>query len=238
MFVGWDGRVRGKLHFADALRHDAVATVKALHSLGLSSALLSGDRYSSALAAARRLGMHRVEAPCAPARKLELISGAIAQGKKVAMVGDGVNDAPALAAAQTGIALGTGMELARVAGNVVILSGRLSQIPWLIALSRRAVKIIRGNLAWSFAYNAVALAAAAGGLLHPLLAAVAMAVSSLTVLGSSLRIGAFPDPSPTGAESRQTASQRAKGEFQALQPEAPPATREGSCRAAAGGFPT
>lgn len=204
IWVGWDGRVRGKLHFADALRDDAASSLKALHRMGLSSVLLSGDRLCSAQAAASRLKMHRVEAPCAPARKLELIAGAIARGKKVAMVGDGVNDAPALAAAHTGMALGTGMELARMAGNVVILSGRLSQIPWLIELSRRAGKIIRANLALSFAYNAVALAAAAFGLLHPLLAAVAMVVSSLTVLGNSLRIGAFADPSLPSAEDGKT----------------------------------
>ncbi len=233
IYVGWDGRLRGKLHFADALRGDAASSLDALHRMGLSSVLLSGDRLYSAQAAARRLKMHRVEAPCAPARKLELIAGAIARGKKVAMVGDGVNDAPALAAAHTGMALGTGMELARMAGNVVILSGRLSQIPWLIELSRRAGKIIRANLALSFVYNAVALAAAAAGLLHPLLAAVAMAVSSLTVLGNSLRIGAFPDPSLPSSEAGETGSPQPKRESQAL----PLLDSRDSCRADAGGFP-
>lgn len=235
VFVGWDGRLRGRLHFADALKDDAVSSLDALHRLGLTSVLLSGDRFSSAQVAAKRLGIQRVEAPSPPARKLELIAGSMAEGRKVAMVGDGVNDAPALAAAQTGIALGTGMELAQVAGNVVILSGRLSQIPWLIALSRRAGNIIRGNLAWSFAYNAVALAAAAGGLLHPLLAAVAMVVSSLTVLGNSLRIGAFPDPSTLPARTGETVSPRPKGALAAIPLEEAP-TAGGRC-AGAGGFP-
>ncbi|ACH37145.1 heavy metal-translocating P-type ATPase [Citrifermentans bemidjiense Bem] len=235
VFAGWDGRLRARLHFADPLKDDAASSLDALHRLGLTSVLLSGDRFSSAQVAAKRLGIRRVEAPSPPDRKLELIAGYIAKGRKVAMVGDGVNDAPALAAAQTGIALGTGMELAQVAGNVVILSGRLSQIPWLIALSRRAGNIIRGNLALSFAYNAVALAAAAAGLLHPLLAAVAMVVSSLTVLGNSLRIGAFPAPSALPARSRETASPQPKGVLPAMPLEEAPAA-QGRC-AGAGGFP-
>ena len=193
LYVAWDGRLRGRLLIADRDRDDAGRCMQALSEQGISSVLLSGDRFPAAAAVAGRLGIDRVEAPRNPAEKLQVVTAGSAAGRMVAMVGDGVNDAPALAAAQTGIAFCSGMELAKQAGNVVILSDRLMQIPWLIGLSRQTGRIVRGNFAWSFGYNAVAIAAAAAGLLHPLLAALAMVFSSLSVLGNSLRIGAFPD---------------------------------------------
>jgi len=197
--VAWDGRLRGRLSFGDTIRPEAPRCIASLRKQGLECVLLSGDRLAAAEAVAGEIGIGRVEAPRTPAQKLESVTRAMASGRRVAMVGDGVNDAPALAAAQTGVALGGGMELARQAGNVVILSGRLSQLPWLITLSQRTACIIRGNFAWSIAYNSVALAAAAAGLLHPLLAALAMAASSLTVLGNSLRIARFPDDPLSGS---------------------------------------
>ncbi|GAB7028206.1 heavy metal translocating P-type ATPase [Geotalea toluenoxydans] len=192
MDVAWDGHIRGRLVFEDGIRSDAVATVQKLDTLGIPSVILSGDRLQVASAIAAQAGIRTIEAPRNPVEKLAVVEQALDAGRKVAVVGDGVNDAAPLAAAQVGIALGSGLDLARQAGNVVILSDRLTQIPWLIGLSRQTRRIIGQNFAWSFGYNAIALGAAAAGLLHPLLAAIAMVVSSLTVLANSLRISSFP----------------------------------------------
>lgn len=191
--VAWDGALRGRLLLGDAIRREAIPSLRRLSREGIALLLLSGDRLPAAVAVARQLGVEEVYASRTPAEKVEAVSSAVAAGRNVAMVGDGINDAPALAAAGVGIAVGGGMDLAKQAGNVVILSGSLAQIPWLVQLSRQTVQVIRGNFAWSFGYNAVALAAAAAGWLHPLLAALLMVVSSLTVLGNSLRILGFPD---------------------------------------------
>jgi P-type Cu2+ transporter len=195
--VGWDGELKGRLLVTDTIRPEAASCIEQLASLGIASLLLSGDRFPAASSVGAAIGIHEVYAPRSPAQKVEAISAAVAAGRAVAMVGDGINDAPALAAAQTGIALGGGMDLAKQAANVVILSGSLMQIPWLIALGKRTGRIIRGNFAWSFAYNAIALAVAACGLLHPLLAAVLMVFSSVTVLGNSLRIAIHPTQEET-----------------------------------------
>lgn len=190
--VAWDGIMRGRVLFSDAIRPEACHCVAELKEAGISSVLLSGDSHATAVAVAAQAGIPEVSAPRTPEQKLFCVSAAMEGGKVVAMAGDGINDAPALAAADIGIAVGGGMDLAKQAGNVVVLSGQLRQIPWLVRLSRQTGRIIRANFAWSFGYNAIALAAAAFGLLHPLLAAVAMVLSSVTVLGNSLRISAFP----------------------------------------------
>ncbi|GFO67639.1 metal-transporting ATPase [Geomonas limicola] len=191
--VAFDALLVARLVLQDALRPEAVACLAGLQTLGIPVALLSGDRAPAATAAAAELGISRVEAPCTPHQKIAALAKEAASGRVVAMVGDGINDAPALAAADVGIAFGSGTDLARLAGKVVMLSDRLDQVPWLVHLSRATGRIVRQNLGWSFLYNTLAVAAAVAGALHPLLAAVAMVLSSLTVLGNSLRISRFPD---------------------------------------------
>ena len=190
--VSWNGKLRGRVLLADTVRADAGPAIRQLHDERIASVLLSGDRIEAAESVARRVGIIRTEAPRQPEEKVRHIRNALVG--VVAMVGDGMNDIPALAAADIGIALGAGTDLARHVGNVVLLSDRLTQIPWLIRLSRYTRRLIAQNLAWAAGYNAIALAAAAGGWLHPLLAAVAMVISSLTVLSNSVRIRNFPDP--------------------------------------------
>ena len=184
--VAWHGRVQGQVVLADTPRDGAAAAISRLRELGVRTVLLSGDSAEAAGAMARDLGIDRVHAPCLPDEKLRLITEA--KDRLIAMVGDGVNDAPALAAAPVGIAMGAGTDLARQAGNIVLLQSRLDQIPDLILLGRRARRIIVQNLLWALGYNAVALGFAAAGYLHPLLAALAMAGSSLTILANSSRV--------------------------------------------------
>ncbi|UFS72138.1 cadmium-translocating P-type ATPase [Geomonas sp. RF6] len=193
--VAWEGRVRGRLTFRDVLHRSAGACLARLAAGGIPSVLLSGDNAVAAAEIAGRLAMERVAAPRTPEEKVQEVRAAAAAGRRTIMVGDGINDAAALAAAGTGIALGGGTELARTSAAVVVLSDDLLLVPWLVELGRRTRGIIRANFAWSFGYNAVALAAAALGRLHPLIAALAMVFSSLTVLANSSRISAFPQHS-------------------------------------------
>lgn len=194
VWVGWDDLLLGRVLLSDVLRPDAAEAVQRLAGLGVRTALLSGDRPEAAAEAARRAGIVVVEGGCGAGEKMAALRSAAAGGRGVGMVGDGVNDAPALAAATVGIALGCGADLAREAGKVVLTGNLLSRIPWLIELSRASRRIIRQNLAWAFGYNALALGAAAAGKLHPLAAALAMTLSSLTLLANSLRLRHFPTP--------------------------------------------
>ena len=198
--VGWDGVVRGRVLLSERLRPDAREAVEAMRRLGMRTVLLSGDREEAARHAGEEAGIEEVEAPRGPDEKIALVA---ASGARGIMVGDGINDAPALAAAQTGIALGAGTDLARQAGNVVLLSDRLVLIPWLVDLSRKTRRIIAQNLGWAFGYNALTLTSAALGWLHPLVAALAMTVSSVTVLANALRIQGFPEPLQTPSNKLQ-----------------------------------
>ena len=193
IIVAWDGRARGRITLEDQIRPDAAEAIRQLGRQTVSVSLLSGDNRETAESVARAAGISQIEAPRRPDEKIEAIRAAARSGKVVCMVGDGINDAPALAAADIGIAMGAATDLSRLAGNVALLSDRLVMVPWLIDLSRYTRRIIAQNLAWAFGYNAVAIAAAAVGWLHPLLAAAAMVFSSVTVLANSARIRAFPE---------------------------------------------
>ena len=182
--IAWDGRLRGRVLFAEQLRPAARAAIEELRALGVEPVMLSGDATPAARSVASSLGIGDVRAAATPQDKISLLNSTGHAG----MVGDGINDAPALAIAEVGIAMGGGTDLARQAGNVVLLSDRLEDIPWLIALSRRCRRIVLENLLWAGGYNALALAAAATGVLHPLLAACAMFLSSLSVLANSMRL--------------------------------------------------
>ena len=194
--VAWDGQVRGRVFLADSPRPGARKAVRQLQAAGLDVCLLSGDRLGPVQALAQNLGIAQCHASCLPDEKIERVRAAKNASSSasivVGMVGDGINDAPALAAADAGIAFGAGTELARQSGNVVLLSNRLQDIPWLIALSRHARRIVRQNLFWALGYNMVAITAAVLGVLHPLLAALAMVISSLTVISNSARLDFFP----------------------------------------------
>ena len=161
--------------------------VRALVAQGRAVTLLSGDRRETAEALARAVGVTEVEAPCTPEGKLACLQAARARGEVVAMVGDGLNDAPALAAAEVSLALGGGADLAREAAGITLLGDDLTRLPALFDLATESRRRLTQNLAWAFGYNAVAVAVATTGHLHPLVAAAAMLGSSLFVLGNSLR---------------------------------------------------
>ncbi len=197
VFIGWQGEVHGRVDFVAPLSIDAAAAVAAMHQRGLTTLLLSGDGAAATHTLARRLGIGTVHAGLAPEGKLELIRDWQTRCGPLAMVGDGLNDGPALAAASVGIAVGDGAsDLARESADVVLPTGGLASLPWLLALADRMRRSVRANLIWAFSYNAVALGLAATGLLQPVIAAALMAGSSLIVAWRSWRagrLGAWPE---------------------------------------------
>jgi Cu+-exporting ATPase len=191
IFAGWDGQVRGMFVVADTLKPTSAAAVRRLCELGLRPVLLTGDNVRAARDVAAAAGISEVIAGVLPAGKVDVIKQLQDAGHVVAMAGDGVNDAAALAQADLGLAMGTGTDVAIEASDLTLVRGDLLAVPDAIALSRRTLRIIKGNLCWAFGYNVAAIPLAAAGFLNPLIAAAAMAFSSVFVVGNSLRLRRF-----------------------------------------------
>jgi Cu+-exporting ATPase len=191
VLVGWAGRAHGVVAVADTVRPTAAAAVRALRELGMRPVLLTGDHRGTAEAVAAQVGIDTVVAGVLPAEKAAEIVRLQQSGHRVAMVGDGVNDAAALAQADLGITMGTGTDAAIQAGDLTLLRGDLRLAPDAIRLSRATLRTIKGNLAWAFAYNVAAIPLAVAGLLSPIVAAAAMAFSSVFVVTNSLRLRRF-----------------------------------------------
>ncbi len=197
VLVGWDGAVRGALAVTDTVKPSAAAAVAELRALGLHPVLLTGDNEATARAVAAATGIDKVIAGTLPAGKAAVVRDLQARGRSVAMVGDGVNDAPALAAASLGLALGSGTDVAICAADLILLRDDLQVVTDAIKLARGTFRTIRRNLAWAFGYNLAALPLAALGFLNPIVASAAMTLLSVFVVWNSLRLGRFRVAAPT-----------------------------------------
>jgi heavy metal translocating P-type ATPase len=186
--AGWDGEVRAALGVADTLRPSAASVVARLRSRGIDVAMITGDNRRTAEAIASQVGIDRVIAEVLPGDKAAEVERLRSTGHRVAFVGDGVNDAPALTAADLGMAIGTGSDVAVEAGQVVLMSGEPELVEVALGLASATFRVIKQNLFWAFAYNTAAIPLAALGFLDPMIAAAAMAMSSVSVVGNSLRL--------------------------------------------------
>jgi Cu+-exporting ATPase len=196
VYVNIDGELAGGLSIADPVRATSAGAVRRLREMGLEVMLLTGDVADTANAVAREVGIDRVIAGVLPEGKVDTVRRLQEEGHRVIMVGDGINDAPALARADVGIAMGTGTDIAVEAGDIALLRADLGGVADAIALSRRTMRTMRQNLFWAFIYNVIGVPVAAGVLypatgvlLSPILASAAMAMSSVSVVTNSLRLG-------------------------------------------------
>lgn len=186
-FLAVDGEPVAFLAVADVLRDEAAEAVARLRAAGLAVAVVSGDGPGATGAVAQALGIEAI-AEATPQQKREVVAGRQAAGRRVLFVGDGVNDAPALGQSEVGAAMGRGTDVTMESADVVLVRDDLRLLPELVQLSRRTLSVIRQNVFWAFFYNAVAIPLAMAGVLHPIVAAAAMACSSLMVVGNSLRL--------------------------------------------------
>lgn len=191
LFIAWDGKVQGIIQLSDALRRDAISTATILKRDNIEVGILSGDSRAVVDEIGKHIGAQFAFGELMPNEKVDKVRGIHGSGKTVLMVGDGINDAPALASADVGVALGSATDLTKENADVTIIGTQLAKIPWLLTLGKKTYRIIQWNLFWAFIYNIVGIALAALGILDPVVAALAMIASSVFIIFNSRRLNSF-----------------------------------------------